>query len=639
MTLDTCGSPTGRTLLALALCVWPLIAEAQDDAAPEPGVIDLVVDCAKETGRFEHFWAAAGSPRLGQPEEYQVYSYLDSIPHQGVRIIRIQHVLDRLGAVNPNGEYDWSAAIDLVHYLVDHDLEPFFCLNGFPGGKQLNFENLDDVREWHAVVLSFVTALQDEFGAGRVRQWWFELWNEPDISDVFDESMPAMLNCYDATVTAVKEADPRIRFAAPDTAKVANMFREFFVHLDSGVNALTGQKVIQPDCISYHVKGRALQKGSIDRMVELELQGYARSQEKYEAARHLPIRLTECDLVGDAQRPLEWRATSEYPAQFCRLLSANVQLVHTGQLPLALQIADNAKAQDFQQRRMLARFLDEQSGRFELVKKPIFNLMTMLSLLGEEALEIGCRGNEEPGFGAIATKYNDSQIAVLLFNSPEELTEEPPTSANKYVRGQKEHGGVSVNLKFKNIPFSSSVSVHYRIDHEHGNPYEVWINAGAPEQPDAELLQQMRKVQELALYGPPQTLVRSDDPVGLRFDLPAGNVSLVLIAKRPHKKPAQVRNVRVESYQGLHDSEDNLILWDGVPSRNIETYEVLYSSAKQGTYQRINAADLVDTAFLHDKATTAGYYRVRAVDYWGREGTCSKAVHFDQPALDESRSS
>jgi hypothetical protein len=53
---------------------------------------ELTVDFLKETGAFDHFWQATGSPRLGQPEEFQVYSYLASVPHQGIRAIRIQNL-------------------------------------------------------------------------------------------------------------------------------------------------------------------------------------------------------------------------------------------------------------------------------------------------------------------------------------------------------------------------------------------------------------------------------------------------------------------------------------------------------------------------------------------------------------------
>lgn len=304
-----------------------------------------------------------------------------------------------------------------------------------------------------------VIALQDKFGAERVRSWYFELWNEPDISSSFAGSTQAMLNNYDATIAAIKDIDPDIRFGGPDTTKIANMFRDFFVHLKSGLNVLTGAPAAPPDYISFHVKGHGLQKDSVRSMIETELRGHSRIIEKHPASRNLPILVTECDLVSEAQRPLKWRATSEYPAQLCRLLRDNYRLIRDGKLPLTLYINDNAKAQDFEQRRLLARFIDEDTERFELVKKPVLNLMTALSLLGSESLEIHNAGVEEAGFGAIATKRDGRQVAVLLFNAPEEIADVEPTRENRFVRGEKEHGSIRFNLNIQNMSFKNTAVV------------------------------------------------------------------------------------------------------------------------------------------------------------------------------------
>jgi len=84
-------------------------------------------------------------------------------------------------------------------------------------------------------------------------------------------------------------------------------------------------------------------------------------------------------------------------------------------------------------------------------KKPILNLMTALSLLGNRTLETHDLGIKEAGFGAIATKRDEHQIVILLFNAPEEIIEEPATTQNYFIRGEKEHGSIKLNLTIRNI--------------------------------------------------------------------------------------------------------------------------------------------------------------------------------------------
>jgi len=254
--------------------------------------------------------------------------------------------------------------------------------------------------------------------------------------------------------------------------------------------------------------------------------------------------------------------------------------------------------------------------------------------LGNRTLETHNLGIKEAGFGAIATKRDERQIAILLFNAPEEIIEEPATTENKFIRGEKEHGSIKLKLAIRNMFLKSPAIVHYRIDQKHGNPYQTWLDAGAPMLPDAKLLKEMRTVQELALYDEPTIKKTGNSSLTLTIDLPPASVSLILITEKPEERPGKVENIRIEFYESLAGKAQNLVLWKGLHSRNIRTYEVFHSHSRNGTYQKINPVDLIDTAYLHEDLTTnSGYYKVRAVDYWGRIGIFSDPVHYDRENL------
>jgi hypothetical protein len=169
--------------------------------------------------------------------------------------------------------------------------------------------------------------------------------------------------------------------------------------------------------------------------------------------------------------------------------------------------------------------------------------------------------------------------------------------------------------------------VHYRIDDAHGNPFARWVAHGASGRPDAAALDDMRRCQELAmLHTPVQRAVRNGR-VSLAFDMPLPSVSLVLLSARPEGAPRRVAGLRGEVYAGSGSRENAMICWRPDTSTVLRTYEVLYSQTRGGRYRRVNKPDLVCGAFLHvRKAGSRGFYRVRAVDYWGRKGPVSAAV-------------
>jgi hypothetical protein len=72
-----------------------------------------------------------------------------------------------------------------------------------------------------------------------------------------------------------------------------------------------------------------------------------------------------------------------------------------------------------------------------------------------------------------------------------------------------------------------------------------------------------------------------------------------------------------------------MISWKPLDSRNIMTYQIEFSASKSGPWKRINGPDLISGAFIESPAAAEGYYRISAVDYWGRQGEPSTPVHSD----------
>jgi xylan 1,4-beta-xylosidase len=76
--------------------------------------------------------------------------------------------------------------------------------------------------KWDALINAFTQHLVDRYGRDEVAQWYFEVWNEPNIA--FWTCRPAQqtyFELYDHTARAVKAVSQKLRVGGPATAQAA----------------------------------------------------------------------------------------------------------------------------------------------------------------------------------------------------------------------------------------------------------------------------------------------------------------------------------------------------------------------------------------------------------------------------------
>ena len=204
-------------------------------------------------------------------------------------------------------------------------------------------------------------------------------------------------------------------------------------------------------------------------------------------------------------------------------------------------------------------------------------------------------------------RFAEDQVAVLVYHNCDKIMSS---------------GSETIELEITGIPFEQAACVHYRIGEEQADPFVLWERGGAPRTPDSELLARLRDCDELALLEHTQVQPIENGSYRAGFELPLHAVSLLLLTKKPQNGPAKIDGLRAEQYRGTAACENVMLLWQGSPSRSLFTYEVLFSESAEGPYCRINTPDTICSGFLHARRTSSGvgYYRVRAVDQWGRTG-------------------
>lgn len=103
--------------------------------------------------------------------------------------------------------------------LLSVGVKPFVELSFMPsqlarnGKTGLHYKNHTappkDWQEWGDYIRAFIRFLLDRYGAEEVESWWFEVWNEPDLTGFFSGTQKDYFKLYEVTARAVKSVDPK----------------------------------------------------------------------------------------------------------------------------------------------------------------------------------------------------------------------------------------------------------------------------------------------------------------------------------------------------------------------------------------------------------------------------------------------
>lgn len=594
--------------------------------------MEFNINCEESAGEMNHFWNSTGftpAKLLLRPDMEQTIKYYGSVANEGIKYVRIHYLLNLVTANNiesDNPEYDWTELDKGLDLLISNNLRPFFELMGNPAPDFFNdFTNSNQVYAWKNLVKELTEHCINRYGQKEVRKWYFETSNEPDVG--WDWGWGGTIECfnnyYDACLEGIKETDPELIFGGPGTCQQLTPFlKGFFKHCDQGTNFFTGETGVRIDFISVHEKGvKAHQEdlnpdslGITNR--EEDIIEYLRNNHSDLAK--LPFMNNECDPQIGWGHIHTWRAKPYYPAIASKIINQHLLRFEEIGVDYDLLSNDNGFMGTWGNRTLLTRLGDEEEiekGKFSLIKKPIMNLMSMLSRLGEKRCQIEPEPEDSSDIGVIATKSNQEQIAVLVYHSRDQIMSS---------------GKENIELNIKGIPFKEGIKVHYRIDDKHGNPFGVWEKMGAPDQPSVKQLNQIRAYQELSSLNKPETVNIKQGQLNLEFALPLPAVSLILITnKNCDIREKNIKEISADIYAGINENKEEILLsWSPINSSYLKTYEIMISENENGPFKKLNTVNIIDSCYLHlrDENSSELCYKVRPVYFGGVKGEFSDIV-------------
>jgi len=346
-----------------------------------------------------------------------------------------------------------------------------------------------DWNRWDDLIAAFTRHLVDRYGIDEVAQWYFEVWNEPNLD--FWAGQPKQdtyWELYDHTALAIKKIDQRLRVGGPATAQAA-WVDAFIRHC--------AEKHIPLDYASTHVYANDSAQDVFgsqeniprDRMV-------CRAVEKV----HHQIKTSSMPNL-----PLIW---SEFNASYKNEPEVT-DAVYMGPW-LADMIRQCDGLVDIMSYWSFSDVFEEQGvvktpfyGGYGLVAedgipKPAFNAFKLLHKLGEERIQL------DADF-ALLTRRKDGTLVLAVWN---------------YAAPDQAGSVRTVTLTLKGT--KASHALISRVDSDHGDVHSAYEKMGAPTYPSQKQIQELRQNAELP--APEEQRLKNGE---LRLTLPAHGLAVV----------------------------------------------------------------------------------------------------------------
>jgi xylan 1,4-beta-xylosidase len=484
--------------------IWlTLLACVPGFAQTAPEVIRIDADAPARP--FPHFWEqmfGSGHANITMRESWRQ----DLQVAKGVadfRYVRFHDIFhDQNGVYTEAADgtpiYNWSYVDQIYDGVLAKGVRPFVELSFMPRALAASqtphafwYKPLPNpprsYEKWGRLVGDFARHLEDRYGADEVRQWYFEVWNEPNLD--FWTGKPAQstyFELYAAAAKALKVVDRRLRVGGPATAQAAwvgDFIRD------------CATKDIPVDFVSTHVYGDDTGKNVLNTDEDI-----SRAEMVARAARKV---YDEVKASPRPDLPIIW---SEYNATYMNKVDITDSPFMGPWLANNIRLCDGLTT-------MMAYWsfsdvFEEQGvvktpfyGGYGLIAagsipKAAFNAFAMLHRLGDRRLSPEMKD-------ALVTKRADGTLVIAVWNYADPGTGgEPKTVELQISRGRM-----------------AEITV---LDDQHGSALAEWRRMGTPAFPSREQQETLKSAGRL-----PSPQISPIDAGSLRLTLAPRGLAII----------------------------------------------------------------------------------------------------------------
>ena len=499
--------------IRLALCLvllssWVNLG-AQSPANGNPQVV--TIDGNAPGTPFPHFWEQMfGSGRLALALRAAYRSDLAEVKEAtDLRYVRGHAILhDELGVYSEDKQgrpkYNFTYINQIYDGLLAKGVRPVVEVSFMP--KQLasdpsaihpfwykqNVSPPKDYAKWDDLIRHFAQHLVDRYGVAEVSQWYFEVWNEPNIDFwAGNPKQATYFELYDHTARALKSVSPLLRVGGPSTA-AADWVEPFLAHVS--------QQNVPIDFVSSHGYGDDTVQNLFHTDEQIPMnqrvcRAIRKVHDQIRASRRpqLPLFWTEWNVpsYGDlgARDSIYIGPALAYDITQCDALVAMMSYWTFDDVFEEGGVPEDSFHNGFG--------LIAVGG----IKKPAFYGYSLLHRLGYERLT-------NPADSVLVTRRADQSLVIAVWN----LVEPNESGTPRHVR-----------LEFQNVNAAGTVWIR-RVDEQHSNSLAAYRAMGSPKYPTPAQVEQLNR--ESALAPPEVTTLKGGS---LELDLPINGLMLLEI--------------------------------------------------------------------------------------------------------------
>ena len=397
-----------------------------------------------------------------------------------------------------NPMLDFSAVDRILDAMIEIGLKPFIELSFMPESLAKEQNSIffkpsiislpKDMHKWCTLVESFFLHCMDRYSNEEVLSWFFEFWNEPEMTGVFwNDSMEEYLEFYQTTYQTIKNVSNKLMVGGPAVCIVQNLnlwLEKYFTFCD--------QAYCLPDFFSFHFY---LHAGSLQEVQDAVLSEFHRvtlTQDPEALSNSINSMATVLAKYGYNAENIyltEWNASPSH-----RDLSHDTLFMASFLVKNILENAEKLKCFGYW---VLSDLIEEYEvpnttfhGGMGLItgngiKKAGYYAFKLLNLLGDEVITSG------PGY--FLTK-DFSGYQLLLYN----YCHFDPLYCSM------DHSAISPTDRYPIFKDSFSKNFHfvlnglsraetkireYLLSRSQGSAFDAWVEIGAPEILDNEDMQ------------------------------------------------------------------------------------------------------------------------------------------------------
>jgi xylan 1,4-beta-xylosidase len=458
----------------LLLFILPGVASAQTAET-------IVVDGSAPAHPFPHFWEqmfGSGRAILSLRESYR--QDLQAVKQTtGIQYVRFHAIFhDEVGVYDEDKQgqpvFNFSYVDQIYDGLLANGVRPFVELSFMPNKlaakpiMQAFWYKPDvappkDWAKWDNLITQFVSHLVDRYGLDEVSQWYFEVWNEPNL-DFWggDPKQATYWDLYDHTARAVKAVNPRLRIGGPATAQAA--WADAFIQHCAANH-------VPVDFVSSHVYGNDQAKDVFGTDETIP-----RDKMVCRAVKKVHDQIAASSMPN---LPLIW---SEFNASYFNEPAVTDTSYMGPWLADTIRQCDGLV--DVMSYWTFSDVFEEQGvvqtpfyGGFGLlaedgIPKPAFYAFKLLHHLGEQRIAVSSDS-------ALLTKKKDGTLVIAIWN---------------YAPPEKVDAAKTITLRFQGHYRHAIVST---VDPDHGDVHSIYEKMGSPRYLSDAQIRQLKQAAEL----------------------------------------------------------------------------------------------------------------------------------------------